>query len=603
MTEAVRSSAAPTEADWQRLAERAIGAGIESLRSPSADGLAIAPLYPRLSRDPCQPWRSGRDWAVSQRMDHPDPEAANALALRDLEGGADALVVVGAESPFSRGFGMAIEATALHRAFEQVELDFITLRIEAGGATAGALDALAHLVSDRRLTSAALAVDIGFDPIGWAARTGLAQAADDAAILNVRTKAGLAGTTYLADGRPWHEAGAGEVQELAIVLATAVAYLRRQDALGLTLPTARDNIGLLLAADADVFLGLAKFRAIRRLWARVEALCNLAAKPIRLHAETSWRMMARDDPWTNVMRATAATFAAGLGGADTICVLPFTLPLGLPDADARRLARNVQRVLLDEAHLAKVLDPAAGAGGFEALTEGLCDAAWALFQDIEREGGIESALETGTLRQRIQAIAGARARAIATLEHGLIGTSRFASLEAQALKVLDVAPRAAFAPGPKGLTAHRDALPFERLRDRARGREDVPRVFLATLGAPAVFGPRAAYAANFFAAAGLAVTTAPEGADVDALAQAFAQSACRVACLCGADAAYAQVGAPTIAALRASGARRILRVGSPEASDVDAFIHEGCDALECLAATLDVALGMASPTDAPHPSE
>ena len=82
------------------------------------------------------------------------------------------------------------------------------------------------------------------------------------------------------------------------------------------------------------------------------------------------------------------TFSAGIGGADGITVLPFTAALGLPDAFARRIARNTQLILLDEFNLARVADPAAGAGGFEALTDTLCEKAWALFQEIEREGGI-----------------------------------------------------------------------------------------------------------------------------------------------------------------------------------------------------------------------
>ena len=111
-------------------------------------------------------------------------------------------------------------------------------------------------------------------------------------------------------------------------------------------------------------------------------------------------MTTRHDPWVNILRATSAAFAAGLGGADSITVLPFTAALGLPDAFARRIARNTQLILLDESNLARVADPAAGAGGFEALTDALCEKAWALFQEIEREGGILESLTTGKLQAR-----------------------------------------------------------------------------------------------------------------------------------------------------------------------------------------------------------
>src|ERR1700748_2147524 len=138
-----------------------------------------------------------------------------------------------------------------------------------------------------------------------------------------------------------------------------------------------------LSADADQFLTVAKFRALRLLWARIEQACGLTPKPAFVTAETAWRMMTRRDPWVNMLRTTMAVFAAGLGGAASIMVLPFTAALGLPDRFARRMARNTQHILLDESNLARVTDPAAGSGVIEDMTEKLCQAAWTLFQEIE----------------------------------------------------------------------------------------------------------------------------------------------------------------------------------------------------------------------------
>ena len=200
--------------------------------------------------------------------------------------------------------------------------------------------------------------------------------------------AGFAGHLILADGRPYHEAGAGEAQELGCVIATGVEYLRLLEADGLSLEDARSEIAFLLAVDADEFLSLAKFRALRLLWAHVELACGLTPKPLRLHAETAFRMMTKYDPFVNILRTAMGVFCAGVGSADAITVLPFTLALGLPDDFARRIARNTQLILIHEAKLAKVADPAAGAGSFEALTEELCKRAWSLFQDFEAHGGM-----------------------------------------------------------------------------------------------------------------------------------------------------------------------------------------------------------------------
>ena len=143
---------------------------------------------------------------------------------------------------------------------------------------------------------------------------------------------GFRGPFAVADGRVIHNAGGSEAQELAFALASAVAYLRALEAGGMTLEAARDAIYFRLSADADQFLTMAKFRAARKLWARIEAACGLAPKPAMVTAETAWRMMTQRDPYVNMLRTTIAVAAAGLGGADAITVLPHTAPLGLPDA-------------------------------------------------------------------------------------------------------------------------------------------------------------------------------------------------------------------------------------------------------------------------------
>ena len=585
-----------SEAAWRAKAEKTIGGSLDDLVARSIDGLDIEPLFPRRDADAPRPWRTTPAWAVAQRVDHPDAEAAGKHALAELEGGADALTLVFSGSPFSRGFGFAANCD-LDLVLEGVELDLIGLRLDAGTDTLAATKALCALVESRTLTSAALRIDLGFDPIGLGARGGEPARFDELGEMLALSKgAGLAGRLLMADGRPWHEAGAGEALELAAILATGVAYLRKLEDAGFSLDAARDAVAVLLAIDADVFLGLAKVRAMRRLWARIETACSLETKPLRLHAETSWRMMTRRDPWTNVMRATAATFAAGLGGVDAITVLPFTLPLGLPDEPARRLARNVQRVLLDEANLAMVDDPAAGAGGFEALTDGLCERAWALFREIEAEGGIEVSFSAGKLQARCAQAAATRAGKVANLSAGIVGTSRFPSLRAPTSGVLDIAPHQARPDAESALPCRRDAAPFEALRDRADAIAETsarPTVFLAALGTPAAFGPRAIWASNFFAAAGLEAEPPREERDASALAERFAASGSRVACLCGTDTDYAGAAARVAQALRNRGAERVMLAGREGEGwadiGIDAYIHEGCEALTILAVTLDVA--------------
>src|SRR5262249_36537469 len=180
---------------------------------------------------------------------------------------------------------------------------------------------------------------------------------------------------------------------------------------------------------------------------------KLAPAPPLIVGETAWRMMTKRDPYVNMLRATVAVVAAGLGGADAITVLPFTMALGLPDRFARRIARNTQLVLLEESNLAKVTGPAAGAGGLEDITEQLCRAAWTRFQEIEQAGGASDALGTGMIQSKVTAVRAEREAAVARRKDAIIGTSDFPDLAEVPVSVLDVPP-VALPPAPAPRRRH-----------------------------------------------------------------------------------------------------------------------------------------------------
>ncbi|BCM84545.1 methylmalonyl-CoA mutase family protein [Methylobacterium indicum] len=585
---------AATEAQWRALVDGVLkGADFEKrLVRRTPDGIEVAPLYPAAEAAP-QPGRAapGR-WRVSQRVDHPDPAEANALALTDLEGGADALTLVLAKSPAARGFGLP-GPQAIEAALSGVMLPLIGLRLDAGAAGPDAATALVALARARGDDLGTLDIDLGLDPVAVEAATGAAPpwpALPE--ILRDLDAAGFTGRAFLADARPFHEAGAGEALELAALLSGALATLRALEAGGIPLERARDALAFLLVADSDEFLTVAKTRALRRLWARVEEACGLDPAPLRLHAETAWRSTTKRDPWVNLLRATAAAFSAGLGGADAITVLPFTAALGLPDAFARRCARNTQHVLLDEANLWRVADPAAGAGGFETLTEALCTEAWAQFQAIERDGGIAASLRSGALAARLAALRQARDAELATRRQPITGTSEFPDLHEAPVAVLAPAPAAD--PVPEGaLPSRRLAEPYEALRDASdaalarTGRR--PRVFLANLGPLSAFNTRATFARNAFEAGGIEAVTNEGFADHAAMAEAFRASGTRVACLCSSDAVYAEEAVAAAEALRAAGATTLYLAGKPgeleaalRAAGVAHDLYAGCDLVKLL---------------------
>ncbi|CCD89246.1 Methylmalonyl-CoA mutase small subunit (MCM-beta) [Bradyrhizobium sp. ORS 285] len=594
-----------SEADWRKLVDGVLkGAAFEKLVGRTYDGLKIQPIYPR-AKDaaPVAGRAPAAAWQIMQRVDHPDAAKANAQALLDLENGATGLTLVFAGANAAHGFGLPATADALARALDGVHLDAaIAIELQASNATATAL--LADYVKQRGVKPGACDIRFGLDPIGDAASRGasshdqskLAGSAVD--LVKQLQNEGFKGPFFAADGRVVHDAGGSEAQELAFVLASAVAYLRALEASGVALETARDLISARLAADTDQFLTLAKFRSLRRLWARIEQACGLTPKPLFISGETAWRMLTRRDPYVNMLRATIATFAAGLGGANAVTVLPHTAALGLPDTFARRVARNTQLVLLEESNLARVADPAAGAGGIEALTSELCTTAWALFQDIENAGGVVAALQSGLIQSKVAAVKQARDANIAKRRDVLTGASEFPNLNEAEVAVEAVAPSAP-PPAPKAaltfapLTPIRLADAFEKLRDRSdallKSKGQRPQVFLANLGTAADYTARATFARSFFEAGGIAAIDGQGGADPAALAEAYRASGAAIVCLCSSDKVYADAAVPAAKALQAAGARHIYlagRGGEQEAAlreaGIGSFVFAGGDALKTL---------------------
>jgi len=590
-----------TEADWRKLVDAALkGRSFAHLKSATYDGLAIEPLYsPAREATSVAGRPGGVAWTVMQRVDHPDPAAANAQAREDLQGGATGLVLVFAGSVSANGFGLAADAAALPRLLEGIDLARIVLDLNLSPATRHMARQVAALIKTRGIDPAAIDLRFSINPIGGFAAAGRsAQSWRELAPIFATTVGALAGDGFrgpfaVADGRVIHNAGGSEAQELSFALASAVAYLRALDQSGMALQAAYDAIYFRLTADAEQFLTKAKFRAMRKLWARAAAAAGLSPKPALVTAETAWRMLTRRDAYANILRSTIAVAAAGLGGADAITVVPHTATLGLPDAFARRVTRNMQLVLLEESNLARVADPAAGSGAFEALTEQLCLAAWSQFQEIERAGGAWAALESGLVQRKVTEVRAARQQALARGQQILTGTNVYPDIAEAPPAVLDVAPHVAANVEVATITTTplprlRLAEPFEALRDQSdrtlAATGSRPKVFLATLGVPAEFTACASFAKNFFEAGGIEAVSGP--------VSEYRADQAAIACLCPSLKVSEQELASAAATLKQNGARHIYCVGrlAGRHTSVGAqtFIDESSDALATLTAAYDI---------------
>jgi methylmalonyl-CoA mutase len=583
----------PTRRQWRQLVEGVLrkagrtdltdAAAEDALATELQDGLTARPLYTAEdgAGDPGLPGlppfvRGARPlgntvdgWDVRQRHAQPVAKRANEAVLADLENGVTSLWL-------RLGDG-GLPVAGLEEALDGVHLDLAPVVLDAGAEYDAAARTLLALAAGRGTPPLGR---LGADPLGHAARTGedaVLGATAELATLCHHEHPGLRAVTV--DALPYHEAGASPAQELGCSLATGVAYLRGLTEAGLPVEAALGQLEFRYAATTDQFLTIAKLRAARRLWARVAQVCGAPGEAQLQHAVTSPVMMTRRDPWVNMLRTTVACLGAGVGGADAVTVLPFDDALGLPDDFARRIARNTSAILMEESHLARVIDPAGGSWYVERLTGDLARTAWEWFQEIERAGGQAAALRSGLVAERLSHTWEERRAGLARRREPITGVSEFPDLAEEPVE-REPAPEEPRGGLPKVRRDHA----FEALRSRSDAHLAAtgvrPRVFLARLGPAAAHTARTSFAVNLFQAGGIEAVPGEAGA--------FAGSGATAACLCSSDAVYAEQAETAAAALRSAGATWVFLAGRPAGyAGVDEYVFAGGDAVAVLSSVLD----------------
>lgn len=615
-----------TEADWLAGVEKALkGGGIERITRQTRDGIKIHPLYRETDfasgtdtrgAPGARPYLRGTNaepdqflpWDIRQTFAHPDPAVTNQEILRDLSRGVTS-VHLAIECSGKTGC-IVTNLDQLSTALDGVRADIAAISLGHRGAGSGASGAaLLALWARQQDTSETQKLAFNISPIRQLMSNGKIGGGIDAAMAKTAalTKALSAefpaSTSLEVEALSVHEAGGSEAQELAGLMAGAVDLLRRLDKAGLSPNEAVSQILFRLAVDANYGIGIAKLRAARRLWARVQDALGVTPQPMLLQAVSSARMLTRYDGWVNMLRGSAACFAAATGGADIITIRPFNESLGVPEELGRRIARNTQIMAMEESGLGRIADPSGGAWFSETLAEDLSGAAWAEFQQIESEGGLVESLVAGHFQSRIAEKRAALMKDIARRKVPVTGVSEFPLLEEITPPVADVnRPPSGDGVDPVGLnTLLPDfqtetgadtlsqsldwisiAAPFEALRDRTEAHLATsgsrPSVFLATLGPLAEHTGRVDFARNFFAAGGIEAKAPPvPPKSVSELAAAFAASGCKIAVLCGGDKRYIDEAGPAATALKGAGAVALWLAGKHEADGIDRHIFMGSD--------------------------
>ncbi|MEM1037266.1 MAG: methylmalonyl-CoA mutase family protein [Pseudomonadota bacterium] len=624
-----------SEADWLGAVEKALkGGGIEKITRQTRDGIKIKPLYRetnfKSAQDPlgapgAAPYLRGShsqanpdlQWDIRQRFTHPDPAQTNAEILRDLERGVTGIELA-VDCSGKNGIQLC-DADAIETALSGVRPDIAPIALDHCGAGTGAsIAALLALWAEGEDGAMHAKLAFNIDPIGVLMRTGkLGSGLDKVYAKTAALTEALAlrfpfATVLRADARPVHEAGGTEAQELATLIASAVDTMRRLDAAGLSPDRTAPQILFTLSVDGNYGIGIAKLRAARQLWVRIQDAMGLQAQPMKLQAVTSARVLTKYDPWVNMLRGTAACFAAAVGGADVITVRPFNEALGLPEELGRRIARNTQIMAMEESGLGRVTDPSGGAWFTETLARDMAEAAWTEFQQIEAEGGLAESLISGALQSRAQNAKVGLLKDVGRRRVPITGVSEFPLLDAVGAPIGDAGPITpkdgvdatglnAFIPDntdisspdaiAEPLVPMRLAEPFEALRDRAEAHFEKtgqrPAIFLATLGPLAEHTARADFARNLFAAGGIEAKAAPVPPEsVSELAAAYKASGCKIAVLCGSDPRYADEAETAAKALKDAGVQTVWLAGKHEGPSIDRHIFMGCDVVHELTLAL-----------------
>lgn len=570
------------------------------LEPTTVDGIKFEPMYTRqdapehLGVPGVPPFtrgttiRTGSIDAWDVRSLHEDPDAAvtRKAVLTDLERGVTSIWLrIGAD---------AIAASDISTVLADVMLDLAKVEVSSRDDQAGAAQALLDVVKASTVEADKISFNLGLDPIGFAALNGGTPDLSGMAEWVGKVKDFKQARPFVVDSTIYHNAGAGDVAELAWAIATGIEYVRALVEQGVSAADAFESINFRVSATHDQFLTIARLRALRTLWNRVGEVFEVPAaqRGARQEAVTSWRELTRDDPYVNILRGTISTFGAAVGGAEAITTLPFDAAIGLPNGDfTRRIARNTGIILSEESNIGRANDPAGGSFYVESLTTTLEQAAWGEVQAVEAAGGMAKALTDGHVVEVLDKVNAERAARLANRKQPITAVSEFPMMGARSVETKPF-PAAV---ERKGLPWHRDAEVFEALVDRSAAAADKPKVFLACLGTRRDFGAREGFSAPVWHIAGIE-TPQCEGGSTAEIVEAFTKSGAQVVDLCSNAKTYAAQGLEVAKALKEAGAKAVYLSGAfkefgddaAEAEQiVDGRVFLGMNVVDTLSTALD----------------
>ncbi|MBN2613111.1 MAG: methylmalonyl-CoA mutase small subunit [Bacteroidales bacterium] len=550
-----------TTAQWEeKIAEDLKGADYQKkLVWKTLEGFEVKPYYRNedlnnldyLQSMPGQfPFTRGtgnNDWEIRQDLAVDNIENTNSKLINILNRGVTSPGLIINEDNFSTG-------DWLYRLLHEVHPDCISLNYVSGRLSPRILELLVQFMKDRNLNTDLLKGSFDFDPLGNLTVNGNfyhSETEDFMILRSLLEKAKNHLPLYRIlgiNGLIFNNAGATIVQQLAFALSAGNEYLSKLSEFGFATDEIAQRMHFTFGVGPDYFMEIAKLRAARHLWAKiVEAYHpkNMKVAGMFIHAVTTDWNKTVFDPYVNMLRCTTEAMSAALGGAGSITVTPFDSAFAPASDFSLRIARNTQIILKEEAHFNKVTDPAAGSYYIEKLTDSIATHAWELFLETEDNGGYSHAFKSGTIRQMIAGAASKKIKNFTSRKETLVGTNQYPQLNEQMSGKIDpaiISPQDNISKTriAEPLQQKRVAKELEDLRFKVELAPKRPKVFMLTIGNPAMRRARAAFSCNFFACGGYEIIDNNGFNNIEEGVKAASDAKADLVILCSSDEEYAR---------------------------------------------------------------
>ncbi|MEX0662621.1 MAG: methylmalonyl-CoA mutase family protein [Balneolaceae bacterium] len=560
------------------------------LKWESLEGISVLPFYRKEDLESVQHVKenslstSDRNWKICEEIFEPDPAKAGEEALHAVEAGATTLKINVSDSSDNKSRTRLQTQHDVDTFFSKLDLNKTEFLFNS---EINSRDLMAKVKNHAIKTDININASFQFDPFTFAAANGdLNEGEIDSLIREMSSQPDY--KTLFVDGAFYHNCGATIIQEVGIALAIASEYVARTPENNRKKTS--NQIFLNLSVGSLYFPEIAKLRAVRLLWTTLMNAYKIEnAEPVTIHSTTSTWNKSTADAHNNMLRVTTEAMSAVLSGTDLLIVHPYNQHFEKPDIFSKRIARNVNHILKEEAHFTKVSNPASGTYYVKIMMDQIAKKGWEFFQQIENEGGFLKALESGMIQDEINRSADAKREAVATRKITLTGTNNYPNAENRIPEDLFDKENI---DNESTLTPHRAAEPFEKIRLKTqqwnKSSNEELTATLIPIGDKRMRKARASFSQNYLQCAGISVQNHVGFSSIQEAAEELSDDKSQILVLCGSDSDYEELVDPFCKEFKNSNQLLILagypkqKIEEYKEAGIDLFIYNGSNMIDTL---------------------